>query len=218
MATRTQSKSRTSSQSGTTGRSAAGNKSMSSSRTAQKTSSSSSRSRSSKSQNEDMPNSKFHQLFLDQLKDIYWAEKALVKALGKMQKAATSEELADAIATHQEQTREHVSRLEQVFESVGQTAKAKKCPAMEGLIAEGQEVIDDTEEDSAVRDAGIIICSQKIEHYEIASYGSLRTLAGKMGHEDAARLLDQTLSEEKETDALLTQLAESSVNEEAAAE
>ncbi|MCF6402132.1 ferritin-like domain-containing protein [Chitinophaga filiformis] len=165
-----------------------------------------------------MPNSKFHQLFLDQLKDMYWAEKALVKALGKMQKAATSEELMDAIAHHQEQTREHVTRLERVFESLGQTPKAKKCPAMEGLIAEGQECIDDTEEDTAVRDAGLIICSQKIEHYEISTYGSLRTLAGRMGHEDAARLLEQTLNEEKETDVLLTQLAESSINEEAAAE
>ncbi len=222
MATRTQSKSRTGSQSKTTGRSAAGSKSMSTSRTAPRASSSSrsssSRSRSSKSQNEDMPNSKFHQLFMDQLKDIYWAEKALVKALGKMQKAATSEELADAISNHQEQTREHVNRLERVFESLGQTAKAKKCPAMEGLIEEGQEVIDDTEEDSSVRDAGLIICAQKIEHYEIATYGSLRTLAGRMGHEEVARLLDQTLGEEKETDVLLTQLAESSVNEEAAAE
>lgn len=217
MATRTQSNSRTGSQSKTTGRSAASNKSMSSSRTAPKTNSSS-RSRSSKNQNEDMPNSKFHQLFVDHLKDIYWAEKNLVKALGKMQKAATSEELTDAIATHLEQTREQVNRLERVFESVGQTAKAKKCPAMEGLIAEGQEVIDDTEEDSAVRDAGIIIACQKIEHYEIATYGSLRTLATKMGHDEAAQLLEQTLNEEKDTDVLLTQLAESSVNEEAAAE
>ncbi|UPK70643.1 ferritin-like domain-containing protein [Chitinophaga filiformis] len=217
MATRTQSKSRTGSQSRTSGRSAAGSKSMSTSRTAAKTSNSS-RSRGSKSQNEDMPNSKFHQLFVDQLKDIYWAEKALVKALGKMQKAATSEELADAITTHQEQTREHVARLERVFESIGQTAKAKKCPAMEGLIEEGQEVIDDTEEDSAVRDAGLIVCAQKIEHYEIATYGSLRTLANRMGHEEAVQLLEQTLNEEKETDVLLTQLAESSVNEEAAAE
>jgi ferritin-like metal-binding protein YciE len=217
MATRTQSKSKTGTQSKTNGKSAAGSKSMSTSRTASKTSSPS-RSRSSKSQNEDMPQSKFHQLFLDQLKDMYWAEKALVKALGKMQKAATSEELADAILTHQEQTREQVSRLERVFESLGQTAKAKKCPAMEGLIEEGQEVIEDTEEDSAVRDAGLIICSQKIEHYEIASYGSLRTLASKMGHEEAVQLLEQTLNEEKETDVILTQLAESSINEEAAAE
>jgi len=217
MATKTQSKSKTSTQSRSAGRSAAGSKSVAASRTAPK-SSAGSRSKSSKSQNEDMPNSKFHELFVDQLKDIYWAEKNLVKALGKMQKAATSEELADAIATHQEQTRGQVERLEQVFESIGQTAKAKKCPAMEGLIAEGQEVVEDTEEDSAVRDAGIIICCQKIEHYEIASYGSLRTLASKMGHEEAVQLLEQTLNEEKETDVLLTQLAESSVNEEAAAE
>lgn len=217
MATKTQSKS--GGQSKTTGRGAASNnKSMSSSRTAAPKTNSSSRPKSGKSQSEDMPNSKFHQLFVDHLKDIYWAEKNLVKALGKMQKAATSEELTDAIATHLEQTKEQVSRLERVFESVGQTAKAKKCPAMEGLIAEGQEVIDDTEEDSAVRDAGLIIACQKIEHYEIATYGSLRTLASKMGHEEAAQLLEQTLNEEKETDVLLTQLAESSVNEEAAAE
>lgn len=214
MATRTQS-TKGNSQSRTTGKSAAGSKSMSTSRTAQKSNGSRSK---SNSKNEEMPNSKFHELFVDQLKDIYWAEKNLVKALGKMAKAATSEELADAIIHHQEQTKEQVSRLEQVFESVGQTPKAKKCPAMEGLIAEGQEVIEDTEEDSAVRDAGIIICSQKIEHYEIATYGSLRTLATKMGHDEAAQLLEQTLNEEKETDVLLTQLAESSVNEEAAAE
>ncbi|MBW8686344.1 YciE/YciF ferroxidase family protein [Chitinophaga rhizophila] len=217
MATKTQTKSKTTSQSRTAGRSSAGSKSAAGSRTAPK-SSGSSRAKSSKSKSEDMPNSKFHELFVDQLKDIYWAEKNLVKALGKMQKAATSEELADAIATHQEQTRGQVSRIEQVFESIGQTAKAKKCPAMEGLIAEGQEVIEDTEEDSAVRDAGLIICCQKIEHYEIASYGSLRTLAARMGHEEAVQLLEQTLNEEKETDVLLTQLAESSVNEEAAAE
>lgn len=218
MATRTQSNSKTGSQSKTNGKSAAGSKSMSTSRTAASKTSSTSRSRSSKSQNEEMPNSKFHQLFVDALKDIYWAEKALVKALGKMAKAATSEELADAILTHQEQTKEQVSRLERVFESVGETAKAKKCPAMEGLIEEGQEVIEDTDEDSAVRDAGLIMCSQKIEHYEIATYGSLRTLAAKMGHDEAAQLLEQTLNEEKETDVLLTQLAESSINEEAAAE
>lgn len=173
---------------------------------------------SNKTKREEMPNSKFHKLFMDELKDIYWAEKNLVKALGKMQKAATSEELANAIIEHQEQTKEHVTRIEQIFEQMGQTPKAKKCEAMEGLIAEGQEVIDDTEEDSAVRDAGLIICAQKIEHYEIAAYGSLRTLAHRMGHEEAAQILQTTLEEEKETDSLLTQIAESSVNEEAAAE
>ena len=211
MATKTQT---STSKNGTSKNTAASSKSMSPSRPAPK---SSSRSGGS-SKSEDMPNSKFHKLFVDELKDIYWAEKNLVKALGKMQKAATSEELSEAIGHHQEQTREHVTRLEQVFEILGQAAKAKKCEAMEGLIAEGQEVVDDTEEDTAVRDAGIIICSQKIEHYEIAAYGSLRTLANKMGHDEVAQLLEQTLNEEKETDSLLTQIAESSVNEEAAAE
>jgi ferritin-like metal-binding protein YciE len=162
--------------------------------------------------------SKFHKLFMDELKDIYWAEKALVKALGKMQKAATSEELVKAITDHQEQTKGHVERLEQVFELLGQEPKAKKCEAMSGLIAEGQEVVDDTEEDTAVRDAGIIICSQKIEHYEISAYGSLRTLANVMGHTDVADIFSQTLTEEKDADSLLTQIAESSVNEEASAE
>jgi ferritin-like metal-binding protein YciE len=172
----------------------------------------------SKTKGQDMPNSKFHKLFVDELKDIYWAEKNLVKALGKMAKAATSEELTKAILDHQEVTKGQLERLDQVFESIGQEPKAKKCEAMAGLIAEGQEVVDDTEEDTAVRDAGIIICSQKIEHYEIAAYGSLRTLATIMGHTEAADLLAQTLSEEKDADSLLTQIAESSVNEEAAAE
>ncbi|WP_343669402.1 ferritin-like domain-containing protein [Chitinophaga sp.] len=165
-----------------------------------------------------MPESKFQKLFNEELKDIYWAEKNLVKALGKMAKAATSEELANAITEHQEQTKGHVERLEHVFELLGQAPRAKKCEAMEGLIAEGQEVVEETEEDTAVRDAGIIICSQKIEHYEIAAYGSLRTLAHVMGNDDVATILEQTLGEEKEADSLLTQIAESSVNEEASAE
>lgn len=165
-----------------------------------------------------MDNSKFHELFVEELKDIYWAEKHLVKALPKMQKAATSEELANCIGEHLEVTKEHVSRLEQIFEMIGKKPQAKKCEAMEGLIAEGQEVVEDTEEDSMVRDAGIIIASQKIEHYEIAAYGTLRTFARKMGHDDIADLLQQTLDEEKEADSLLTEVAESHVNEEAAAE
>lgn len=165
-----------------------------------------------------MGTSKFHKLFLDELKDIYWAEKNLVKALPKMQKGATSEELANAIAEHVEQTKEHVSRLEQVFELLEERAVAKKCEAMEGLIEEGKQVLEDTDDDSMVRDAGIIIASQKIEHYEIAAYGSLYTLASKMGHDEVAQLLEQTLSEEKETDSLLTSIAESTVNDEALAE
>jgi ferritin-like metal-binding protein YciE len=177
-----------------------------------------SKAKAGSSKGQEMPNSKFFKLFTDELKDIYWAEKNLVKALGKMAKAATSEELTKAILEHQEVTKGQLERLDQVFELLGQEPKAKKCEAMAGLIAEGQEVIDDTDEDTAVRDAGIIICSQKIEHYEIAAYGSLRTLATIMGHNDAADLLAQTLSEEKEADSMLTQIAESSVNEEASAE
>jgi ferritin-like metal-binding protein YciE len=171
-----------------------------------------------KSGSEKMPNSKFHELFVEELKDIYWAEKNLVKALPKMQKAATSEELASCIASHLDETKGHVARLEQIFELLGKRAQAKKCEAMEGLIAEGQEVVEDTEEDSAVRDAGIIIASQKIEHYEISAYGSLRTLANVMGHTQVVKLLDQTLQEEKNADSKLTEVAESTVNEEAAAE
>lgn len=171
-----------------------------------------------KAGSEKMSGSKFHELFMDELKDIYWAEKNLVKALPKMQKAATSAELTTCIGNHLVETKEHVARLEQVFELLGKKPQAKKCEAMEGLIAEGQEVLADTEEDTAVRDAGIIIASQKIEHYEISAYGSLRTLANVMGHTAVVKLLEQTLKEEKNADSLLTEVAESTVNEAAAAE
>ncbi|ASZ10589.1 ferritin-like domain-containing protein [Chitinophaga pendula] len=187
-------------------------------KTTSKTTSNNRNTRSTAKKSGSMANSKFHKLFLDELKDIYWAEKNLVKALPKMQKGATSEELASAIADHVEQTKEHVSRLEQVFEMLEERAVAKKCEAMEGLIEEGKQVLEDTDEDSMVRDAGIIIASQKIEHYEIAAYGSLYTLASKMGHDEVAQLLEQTLAEEKETDSLLTNIAESTVNDEALAE
>lgn len=165
----------------------------------------------------DMANSKFHQLFMDELKDIYWAEKHLVKALPKMQKAASTMELVNAFADHLALTKEHVSRVEEIFDLMGVKPVAKKCEAMEGLVAEAQELISE-EEESSVLDAGLIIAAQKVEHYEIAAYGSLRTLANRMGHRDAAAILEQTLDEEKETDSLLTQIAESSVNEEAMAE
>ncbi|RPE13480.1 ferritin-like domain-containing protein [Chitinophaga lutea] len=171
----------------------------------------------SKSNGGDMENSKFHQLFMDELKDIYWAEKHLVKALPKMQKAATTTELVNAFADHLAATKQHVSRVEEIFEMMGMRPVAKKCEAMEGLVSEAQELIEE-EEESAVLDAGLIIAAQKVEHYEIAAYGSLRTLATRMGHTDAANLLEQTLDEEKETDVLLTQIAETSVNEEALAE
>ena len=171
----------------------------------------------SKSNGGEMENSKFHQLFMDELKDIYWAEKHLVKALPKMQKAATTAELVNAFADHLAATKQHVSRVEEIFEMMGARPVAKKCEAMEGLVSEAQELIEE-EEESAVLDAGLIIAAQKVEHYEIAAYGSLRTLATRMGHTDAANLLEQTLDEEKETDVLLTQIAETSVNEEALVE
>ncbi|WP_341833887.1 ferritin-like domain-containing protein [Chitinophaga pollutisoli] len=167
--------------------------------------------------NGDMESSPFHQLFMDELKDIYWAEKHLVKALPKMQKAATTAELVDAFAEHLEATKGHVSRLEEIFDLMGARAIGKKCDAMEGLVAEAQELISE-EDPGSVLDAGLIIAAQKVEHYEIASYGSLRTLATRMGHTEAANILEQTLDEEKETDSLLTQIAETKVNEEALAE
>ncbi|RAJ01628.1 ferritin-like metal-binding protein YciE [Chitinophaga skermanii] len=167
---------------------------------------------------EDMPNSKFHALFVEELKDIYWAEKALTKALPKLMKAATSDQLKFAINDHLDQTREHVNRLEQIFQMLDRKAVAKKCEAMEGLIAEGNEVIEDTETDSMVRDCALIIACQKVEHYEIASYGSLRTLANIMGHSEIAHILESTLQEEKDTDSLLTNLAVTTVNEEAVSE
>ncbi len=153
-------------------------------------------------------------LFEDELKDIYWAEKALLKAMPKMMKKATSYELIAALENHATQTEAQVERLERVFESVGIKAVAKKCEAMEGLIKEAEELMEDTEE-GMTRDAAIISAAQKIEHYEIASYGTLRSFAQTLDHMDAVDLLEETLDEEKETDALLTEIAESSINMEA---
>lgn len=158
------------------------------------------------------------ELFIDELKDIYWAEKALVKTLPKMQKAATTAQLQDAVATHLEQTREHVNRLEQVFELLGKKAQAKKCEAMAGLTEEGTRIVEETEKGSATRDVGIIIAAQKIEHYEIASYGSLTQLAKTIGKDDVAEILATTLQEEKQTDELLTGIAENDINYQAAQE
>ncbi|GAA0880826.1 ferritin-like domain-containing protein [Algoriphagus jejuensis] len=162
--------------------------------------------------------SKFSQLFLDELKDIYWAEKHLVKALPAMAKGATSKKLVKAIENHLEETKEHVSRLEEVFSLLGKKPEAKKCDAMEGLIEEAKSILEDTDSDTMVRDAGIIIASQKVEHYEIASYGSLVALAQVMGQSEAEKILSQTLKEEKKADSDLTKLAESEINEEAAVE
>jgi ferritin-like metal-binding protein YciE len=151
------------------------------------------------------------ELFVDSLKDIYWAEKALTKALPKMAKNATTENLVTAINDHLEVTKGQVTRLEQVFASVGEKAVAKKCDAMEGLIKEGEGILEETEV-GAVRDAGIIAASQKIEHYEIATYGTLVAFAKTLGEDQAAALLEETLAEEKEADVTLTEAAYNTIN------
>jgi len=162
--------------------------------------------------------SKLQEFFVSQLQDIYWAEKKLVKTLPKLEEAANTQKLKEAFRNHLSQTEEHVSRLEQVFSSIGEEAKAQKCPAMAGIVEEGEEIIDETEEGTATRDAALILAGQKAEHYEIASYGGLAQLARVLGHEEAVQLLETTLQEEKETDALLTQIAESNINEKAGQE
>lgn len=154
-------------------------------------------------------------LFVDSLKDIYWAEKALIKALPKMAKNATNQNLIAAINDHLEVTKEQIARLEQVFASVGEKAVAKKCDAMEGLIKEGDGLLEETEP-GAVRDAAIIGASQKIEHYEIATYGTLCAFAKTLGEEDALTLLHQTLEEEKKADVSLTEAAYNTINFDAA--
>jgi ferritin-like metal-binding protein YciE len=158
------------------------------------------------------------EFFVDEIKDIYWAEKKLVTTLPKMRKAASTPELQDALTMHLEVTKEHVSRLEQVFELIGEKAQAKKCEAMEGLVKEGESVIEDTEDGSATRDVGLIISAQKVEHYEIAAYGGLTQLAKTLGMDDVAEILASTLEEEKQADQTLTDIAENSVNYEAAIE
>ena len=154
-------------------------------------------------------------LFEDMLKDIYWAEKALTKALPKMAKNATSETLSTTLLDHLATTEEQIVRLQKAFEIFGKKAVAKKCEAMEGLIKEGQEILEETEP-GPVRDAGIIAASQKIEHYEIATYGTLVAHAKTLGQNEIASLLEETLREEKEADALLTDAAYNSINFEAA--
>lgn len=157
------------------------------------------------------------ELYMDSLKDIYWAEKALLKALPKMAKNATTESLIAAIDEHTAVTEEQVARLEKVFELAGKKATAKKCEAMDGLIKEGQDIMESTEP-GPVRDAGIIAASQKIEHYEIASYGTLCAFAKTLGEDEAAALLEETLAEEKEADVTLTEAAYNNINFEAADE
>jgi ferritin-like metal-binding protein YciE len=150
-------------------------------------------------------------LYTGELRDLYNAENQLLKALPKMAKAASSDDLKDAFEKHLEQTKGHVGRLEQIFKALGEKPKGKTCRAMKGLIEEGSEILQEDGEES-ILDAGIIVAAQKVEHYEIASYGSVRTFAHLLGQNKAAELLQATLDEESETDELLTRLAESIVN------
>lgn len=161
---------------------------------------------------------KLKEFFQDELKDIYWAEKKLVQTLPKLAKAATSEELREAFTNHLEETKEHVTRLEKVFELLGEKAQAKKCDAMEGITEEGASVIEDTEEGTATRDVALIMAGQKAEHYEIATYGGLAQIAEALGLNDVAEILQTTLEEEKNADEALTGLAEGSINNEATEE
>jgi ferritin-like metal-binding protein YciE len=155
-----------------------------------------------------------HQLYIDELRDLYSAENQILKALPKMIKAAQDSQLKKALADHEKQTREHVARLENIFEDLGKSPKGKKCVGMEGLIEEGAELIKE-KTDPDVLDAGLISKAQHVEHYEMAGYGTVRAWAEKMGHDQHVRLLEETLEEEKQADLLLTELAESSINVEA---
>lgn len=154
------------------------------------------------------------ELFVEQLKDVHNAEKQLVRALPKMAKAASSAKLRKAFEDHLAVTKEQVERLEKVFEEIGARPGRKKCAAMEGLVQEGQELMAE-EPVPAVMDAGLIAAAQRVEHYEIAAYGTLRTFAQTLGHTNAAKLLERTLKEEEATDALLTELAEGGLNRQA---
>jgi ferritin-like metal-binding protein YciE len=156
-------------------------------------------------------------LFVEELRDLYSAENQLVKALPKMATGASSEELKQALEDHLEQTQGHVERLEEVFEQLDETPKGKTCKAMKGLVEEGSEILEEDGEDSVV-DAGIIAAAQKVEHYEIASYGTVRAWAGLLGENEAAELLQETLDEEGEANKLLNKLAQDIVNPEALSE
>lgn len=157
------------------------------------------------------PTDGLNKLFEDSIKDIYWAENQLVKALPKMISAAGSKALREAISNHLKQTKTHVERLQQVFELLGKKPQAKKCDAMEGLTKEGEGVIEDTDRGTPARDLGIIMASQKVEHYEISAYTGLSKLATKLGYKKVADILSQTLAEEKKSDEILARIADNDI-------
>ena len=158
------------------------------------------------------------EFFLEELRDIYGAEKQLTNVLPKLRKAATSPDLAMAFEDHLQVTQNQIARLEQIFQLLDEKPEAKKCEGMEGLIKEGESVIKDTEVGSATRDVGLIVSAQKVEHYEIAAYGSLRQLAKNIDKAEVSTLLEQSLQEEKETDMLLSNLADMLINQDASRE
>ena len=150
-------------------------------------------------------------LFTDTLKDIYYAEKQIYKSLPKMAKAASSDQLRAAFEKHHDETEGHIERLEEIFELIGKPARGKKCDAIEGILDEGKEIMEQYEDKLAL-DAGLLAAAQAVEHYEISRYGTLKTWATELGYRDVVKLLDATLKEEKSTDATLSQLAEAEVN------
>lgn len=162
-----------------------------------------------------MPDKDLKSLFEDTLRDIYYAERQILKALPKMAKAANSQELAKGFEQHRQETETHVERLEQIFEMIDKRPRGKTCDAILGIIEEGKEVMEDYKDATAL-DAGLTAAAQAVEHYEIARYGTLKSWASQLGMRDAVRLLDQTLSEEKATDEKLTALAEAEANVKAA--
>ena len=172
----------------------------------------------SRSKSNVVRDSKLNQFFIDQLQDIYWAEQKLVKTLPKLEEAAHSNELKQAFNSHLQETKNHVSRLEKAFDLIGEPAQSKKCHAIAGIADEGEDIIDETEENTAQRDVGLIFAGQKAEHYEIATYGGLVQLAKTLHYEDVAELLSVTLAEEKNADSTLTKIAEAGINIQASQE
>ncbi|MGY3589654.1 ferritin-like metal-binding protein YciE [Bradyrhizobium sp. USDA 4341] len=162
-----------------------------------------------------MPEKDLSALFLDTLKDIYYAEKQIYKALPKMAKAASSDKLRAAFEKHHEETEGQIDRLEKIFELLGKPARGRKCDAIEGIIDEGKEIMDEYADTPAL-DPGLLAAAQAVEHYEISRYGTLKAWASKLSMNDAVKLLDQTLAEEKKTDDALTKLAVAAINAEAA--
>jgi ferritin-like metal-binding protein YciE len=165
-----------------------------------------------KSKKDSMPNAHLHELFVDELKDVLGAERQLLKGLKKLADAAHGEKLKQAFKSHYEQTEGHIERLKSVFSSIDLTARGKKCKAMEGLLNEAEEILEEFQDSPEVLDAALIAAAQKVEHYEIATYGCLVTYAKLMEHSEAEELLAATLAEEKDTDVLLTEIAMSESN------